>query len=130
MPVPTLAGYPIRSPEAFGTIGDAFVAEVHRFTEANRLPVRQFDRDEKNEEIARPPNEAAALITARLVRAAAQPVQQSGVQFSLIGVPGGPARGRGRAQGVAGVAVQMGGALLDAGQCTAGDPAGPGPARG
>ena len=68
-----------------------------------------------------------------LVVAVAQRGQEGGVQSGLAGVPGGPGRGGGRAEGVAGlpgpglgfrvdcvgvieVPVQMGEALLDAGE--------------
>jgi hypothetical protein len=53
-------GYPIPSLAAFGKIGDAYVAEVHKFAKANGIPVRYFAKGEKKEEIARPFIEAAA----------------------------------------------------------------------
>ncbi len=53
-------GYQIPSSAAFGRIGDACVAEVHRFAEAHGIPVRRFAKGEKKEEIARPCIEAVA----------------------------------------------------------------------
>ncbi|MGO9081615.1 MAG: hypothetical protein ACLQDY_21660 [Streptosporangiaceae bacterium] len=53
-------GFPIPSSAAFGKIGDAYVAEVHKFARASGIPVRYFARGEKKEEIARPCIEAAA----------------------------------------------------------------------
>jgi hypothetical protein len=53
-------GYPIPSSAAFGKIGEAYVAQVHKFAKANGIPVRYFARGEKREEIARPFIEAAA----------------------------------------------------------------------
>jgi hypothetical protein len=52
--------YPIPSSAAFGKIGEAYVAEVHKFARANGIPVRHFTKGEKKEEIARPFIEAAA----------------------------------------------------------------------
>jgi hypothetical protein len=53
-------GYPIPSSAAFGKIGDAYAAGVHKFAKANGIPVRHFAKSEKKEEIARPYIEAAA----------------------------------------------------------------------
>jgi hypothetical protein len=53
-------GYGIPSSAAFGKIGAAYVAEVHRFAEANGIPVLHFAKGENKEEIARPKIEAAA----------------------------------------------------------------------
>lgn len=47
-------GYEIPSSAAFGRIGDAYVAEVHRWAKANHVPVRHFGKGENKEEIARP----------------------------------------------------------------------------
>jgi hypothetical protein len=53
-------GYPIPSSAAFGKIGEAYVAEVHKFAKQQGIPVRHFAKGEKKEEIARPYIEAAA----------------------------------------------------------------------
>jgi hypothetical protein len=53
-------GYSIPSSAAFGKIGEAFAAEVHKFAKASGIPVRQFAKGEKKEEIARPYIQAAA----------------------------------------------------------------------
>jgi len=53
-------GYPIPSSAAFGRIGDAYVAAVHKFAKVNGVPVRHFAKGEKKEEVARPFIEAAA----------------------------------------------------------------------
>jgi hypothetical protein len=53
-------GFPIPSSAAFGKIGEAYVAEVHRFAKAHGIPVRYFAKGEKKEEIARPFIEAVA----------------------------------------------------------------------
>jgi hypothetical protein len=53
-------GFPIPSSAAFGKIGEAYVAEVHRFAGAHGIPVRHFTKGEKKEEIARPFIEAVA----------------------------------------------------------------------
>jgi hypothetical protein len=50
---------------AFGKIGEAYVAEVHRWAKANGVPVRRFAKGENKEKIARPLIEAA---TARAYR--------------------------------------------------------------
>jgi len=53
-------GFQIPSSAAFGRIGDAYVAEVHRFAEQHRIPVIHFAKGECKEEIARPFLEKAA----------------------------------------------------------------------
>jgi hypothetical protein len=53
-------GFFIPSSAAFGKIGEAYAAEVHKFAEVNGIPVRYFKKGEKKEEIARPFIEAAA----------------------------------------------------------------------
>jgi hypothetical protein len=53
-------GYPIPSSAAFGKIGQAYAAEVHRFAKANGIPVRHFAKGESKEQAARPYLEAAA----------------------------------------------------------------------
>jgi len=52
--------YPIPSSAAFGRIGDAYGKAVHRYAEANPIPVVHFQKGEKKEETARPDLEAAA----------------------------------------------------------------------
>ena len=52
-------GFPIPSSAAFGKIGDAYVAEVHRWAKARGIPVRRFAKGENKEQIARPLIEAA-----------------------------------------------------------------------
>jgi hypothetical protein len=60
VPVPVLAeGIRDPSSAAFGKIGDAYVAEVHRWATANGVPVRRFAKGENKEEIARPLIDAA-----------------------------------------------------------------------
>ena len=53
-------GYPVPSSAAFGKIGEAFAAEVHKFATANGISVRHFAKGEKKEEIARPYIQAAS----------------------------------------------------------------------
>ena len=53
-------GYPIPSSAAFGKIGEAYAAEVHRFAKANGVPVRRFAKGESKEQVARPYLEEAA----------------------------------------------------------------------
>jgi hypothetical protein len=53
-------GFRIPSSAAFGKIGAAYVAEVHRFAEANGIPVHYFAKGENKEQLARPLLEAAA----------------------------------------------------------------------
>ena len=52
-------GFSIPSSAAFGKIGDAYVAEVHRWAKAHGVPVRRFAKGENKEQIARPLIEAA-----------------------------------------------------------------------
>ena len=47
-------GFGIPSSAAFGKIGDAYVAAVHRWGKANAIPVRRFAKGESKEQIARP----------------------------------------------------------------------------
>jgi hypothetical protein len=47
------ARVPIPSSAAFGKIGEAFAAEVHKFAKANGIPVRHFVQGEKKDEVAR-----------------------------------------------------------------------------
>ena len=47
-------GYEIPSSAAFGKIGDAYVAEIHRWARVNGVPVRRFAKGENKEAIARP----------------------------------------------------------------------------
>ena len=60
-------GYPIPSSAAFGKIGEAFAAEVHKFAKKNGIPVRHFAKGEKKEEVARPYIRAAAVAGASAV---------------------------------------------------------------
>ena len=53
-------GYRIPSSAAFGRIGERFVAELHRWAEANDVPVVRFRKGETKEAIAKPYLEAAA----------------------------------------------------------------------
>jgi hypothetical protein len=53
-------GFGIPSSAAFGKIGEAYAAEVHRFAKEHGIPVRRFAKGENKEEIARPLIEAAA----------------------------------------------------------------------
>jgi hypothetical protein len=53
-------GYRIPSSAAFGRIGEAYVAELHRWAEANAVPVVHFKKGESKEGLARPYLEAAA----------------------------------------------------------------------
>jgi 2-hydroxychromene-2-carboxylate isomerase len=52
-------GFSIPSSAAFGKIGDAYVAEIHRWAKKNGIPVRRFAKGENKQEIARPLIEAA-----------------------------------------------------------------------
>jgi hypothetical protein len=54
-------GFPIPSSAAFGKVGDAYVAAVHRFAKANGIPVVHFARGESKEAFARPLIDAAAV---------------------------------------------------------------------
>ena len=53
-------GFNIPSSAAFGKIGDAYVAEVHRWAEANGVKVVHFAKGENKEQVARPLLDAAA----------------------------------------------------------------------
>jgi hypothetical protein len=53
-------GLPIPSSAAFGQIGEAYVAEIHRWAKANGIPVRYFAKNENKEKIAEPLLRAAA----------------------------------------------------------------------
>jgi hypothetical protein len=53
-------GFPIPSSPAFGKIGEAWVAEVHRFAKANDIPVHDFAKGENKEQLAQPLIQAAA----------------------------------------------------------------------
>jgi hypothetical protein len=53
-------GFAIPSSAAFGQIGAAYVAEVHRWAEANGVPVVYFRKGENKEQVARPLLDAAA----------------------------------------------------------------------
>jgi hypothetical protein len=53
-------GYVIPSSAAFGKIGEAHVAEVHRWAKENEIPVSRFAKGENKEAIARPLIDAAA----------------------------------------------------------------------
>lgn len=53
-------GFPIPSSAAFGKIGDAYVAAIHRFAKTNEIPVVHFARGENKEALARPLIDAAA----------------------------------------------------------------------
>jgi hypothetical protein len=53
-------GFRYPSSAALGKIGDAYVRVIHRFAEANDIPVVHFNKGESKEEIARPYLQAAA----------------------------------------------------------------------
>src|SRR6266436_5007057 len=53
-------GFPIPSSAAFGKIGDRFVREIHRWAEAEGVPVHYFKKGEDKEEFVRPLFEVAA----------------------------------------------------------------------
>ena len=53
-------GFPIPSSAAFGKIGDAYVAAVHRFAKDNAIPLVHFAKGENKEAFARPLIDAAA----------------------------------------------------------------------
>src|SRR5689334_283171 len=60
VPVPALAArYAIPSSAAFGKIGDGYVCEVHRFAEANNVPVIHFGKKDNKEAVAHPLIDAA-----------------------------------------------------------------------
>ena len=52
--------FPIPSSAAFGRIGDGYVKEVHRFAEANKIPLVHFKKGDNKEAEARPLIDAAA----------------------------------------------------------------------
>jgi hypothetical protein len=52
--------FPIPSSAAFGKIGDEYLKALHRFAEANAIPVVRFKKGQNKEEVARPYLEAAA----------------------------------------------------------------------
>jgi hypothetical protein len=54
-------GFPIPSSAAFGKIGAAYVAEVHRFAEEHGIPVVHFAKGDNKEEIARQLIDRAAV---------------------------------------------------------------------
>jgi hypothetical protein len=47
-------GFRIPSSAAFGKIGEAYVAAMHRFAKANGIPVHYFAKGESKERLARP----------------------------------------------------------------------------
>jgi hypothetical protein len=53
-------GFVIPSSAAFGKIGDAYVAEVHRWAKDHDVPMIHFGKGENKEAIARPYIDAAA----------------------------------------------------------------------
>lgn len=53
-------GFKIPSSAAFGRIGEAYVAEVHRFAKAHGIPIVHFKKGDNKEAIARPLLDAAA----------------------------------------------------------------------
>jgi hypothetical protein len=53
-------GFKIPSSAAFGKVGDAFVRQVHRWADANNVPVVHFGKGENKEAIARPLIDQAA----------------------------------------------------------------------
>ena len=53
-------GFNIPSSAAFGQIGEAYVAAIHRWAEANGVPIRYFAKGENKEKIAEPLLRAAA----------------------------------------------------------------------
>ncbi|MGH7371686.1 MAG: hypothetical protein ACREJK_07565, partial [Candidatus Methylomirabilales bacterium] len=52
--------FPIPSSAAFGKIGTAYVADVHRFAKANDIPVVYFAKRQNKEAVARPLIDSAA----------------------------------------------------------------------
>ena len=54
------AQVPIPSSAAFGKIGEAYVAAVHRYAKANGIPVVHFKKGENKEAFARPLIDQAA----------------------------------------------------------------------
>ena len=53
-------GFNIPSSAAFGQIGEAYVAAIHRWAEAEGVPIRYFAKGENKEKIAEPLLRAAA----------------------------------------------------------------------
>ena len=53
-------GFPIPSSAAFGQIGEAYVAAIHRWAQAEGVPIRYFAKGENKEKIAEPLLRAAA----------------------------------------------------------------------
>jgi hypothetical protein len=53
-------GFPIPSSAAFGQIGQAYVAAIHRWAEAEGIPIRYFAKGDNKERIAEPLLRAAA----------------------------------------------------------------------
>jgi hypothetical protein len=53
-------GFRIPSSAAFGQIGDAYVTAIHRWAQAERIPVRYFAKGENKEKIVEPLLRAAA----------------------------------------------------------------------
>jgi hypothetical protein len=53
-------GFKIPSSAAFGQIGEAYVAAIHRWAQAEGIPVRYFAKKENKEKIAEPLLRAAA----------------------------------------------------------------------
>jgi len=53
-------GYPIPSSAAFGQIGQAYVTAIHRWAEAEGIPIRYFAKGDNKERIAEPLLRAAA----------------------------------------------------------------------
>lgn len=47
--------YEIPSSAAFGKIGEAYVADIHRWAKVHGVPVRRFAKGENKEALARPP---------------------------------------------------------------------------
>jgi hypothetical protein len=53
-------GFPIPSSAAFGQIGEAYVAAIHRWAAANGVPIRYFAKGDNKEKIVEPLLRAAA----------------------------------------------------------------------
>ena len=53
-------GFPIPSSAAFGQLGEAYVAAIHHWAQAEGIPVRYFAKKENKEKIAEPLLRAAA----------------------------------------------------------------------
>jgi hypothetical protein len=52
--------FPIPSSAAFGKIGDAYVAAIHKFANSHGIPLVKFKKGQNKEQMARPYLEAAA----------------------------------------------------------------------